>query len=103
MVESKEEISDEQITNPYTLNSWHGFAVLHALTKNSLPLAKTSFSFFRVYLRESHFIHKVNPMNVKNYDIMSAFALQDDILFQTMIVHECLEFAAKLQLPDSIE
>lgn len=33
-----------------------------------------------------------------NFSAYSAFVQQDDILFQTMTVRECLEFAAKLKL-----
>jgi len=33
-----------------------------------------------------------------NFSALSAYVQQDDILFQTMTVRECLEFAAKLKL-----
>ena len=45
---------------------------------------------------------KVNGQNkddVRNFSSYSAYVQQDDILFQTMTVRECLEFAAKLKLP----
>lgn len=36
---------------------------------------------------------------LKNFSAYSAYVQQDDILFQTMTVRECLEFAARLKLP----
>lgn len=36
---------------------------------------------------------------IRNFSANSAYVQQDDILFQTMTVRECLEFAAKLKLP----
>lgn len=33
-----------------------------------------------------------------NFSSLSAYVQQDDILFQTMTVRECLDFAAKLKL-----
>lgn len=36
-----------------------------------------------------------------NFSAYSAYVQQDDILFQTMTVRECLEFAAKLKLRGS--
>lgn len=36
---------------------------------------------------------------IRNFSSHSAYVQQDDILFQTMTVRECLEFAAKLKLP----
>jgi ABC-type multidrug transport system ATPase subunit len=33
-----------------------------------------------------------------NFSTLSAYVQQDDILFQTMTVRECLDFAAKLKL-----
>ena len=33
-----------------------------------------------------------------NFSAFSAYVQQDDILFQTMTVRECLEFAARLKL-----
>ena len=35
---------------------------------------------------------------IRNFSAISAYVQQDDILFQTMTVKECLEFAAKLKL-----
>lgn len=35
---------------------------------------------------------------IRNFSSLSAYVQQDDILFQTMTVRECLEFAAKLKL-----
>jgi ATP-binding cassette subfamily G (WHITE) protein 2 len=43
-------------------------------------------------------INGVEREKIKNYSAMSAYVQQDDILFQTMTVRECLEFAAKLKL-----
>lgn len=40
--------------------------------------------------------------DIRNFSSISAYVQQDDILFQTMTVYECLEFAAKLKLPDSV-
>ena len=37
--------------------------------------------------------------SIRNFSQLSAYVQQDDILFQTMTVRECLEFAAKLKLP----
>ena len=39
---------------------------------------------------------------VRNFSSLSAYVQQDDILFQTMTVKECLEFAAKLKLPGTL-
>lgn len=39
---------------------------------------------------------------VRNFSSLSAYVQQDDILFQTMTVRECLEFAAKLKLPGTL-
>ena len=50
-------------------------------------------------------IIKVNGQNaesIRNFSSISAYVQQDDILFQTMTVYECLEFAAKLKLPDTV-
>lgn len=41
----------------------------------------------------------VEKDKIKNFSSYSAYVQQDDILFQTMTVRECLEFAAKLKLP----
>jgi ABC-type multidrug transport system ATPase subunit len=38
-----------------------------------------------------------------NFSAFSAYVQQDDILFQTMTVRECLEFAARLKLPGTEE
>lgn len=40
---------------------------------------------------------------IRNFSSLSAYVQQDDILFQTMTVRECLEFAAKLKLPGDLE
>jgi ABC-type multidrug transport system ATPase subunit len=40
----------------------------------------------------------VEKENIKGYSSYSAYVQQDDILFQTMTVRECLEFSAKLKL-----
>lgn len=40
---------------------------------------------------------------MKNFSSYSAYVQQDDILFQTMTVRECLTFAARLKLPGSEE
>jgi ATP-binding cassette subfamily G (WHITE) protein 2 len=37
--------------------------------------------------------------SLKNFSSYSAYVQQDDILFQTMTVRECLTFAARLKLP----
>ena len=37
-----------------------------------------------------------------NFSALSAYVQQDDILFQTMTVRECLEFAAKLKLKGTL-
>jgi len=44
-------------------------------------------------------INGADKKKVANYSAFSAFVQQDDILFQTMSVRECLEFAARLKLP----
>lgn len=36
-------------------------------------------------------------------EILSCYVQQDDILFQTMTVRECLGFAAKLKLQGTLE
>ena len=48
------------------------------------------------------FINGENKDNIRNFSSLSAYVQQDDILFQTMTVRECLEFAAKLKLPGSM-
>ena len=40
---------------------------------------------------------------MKGFSALSAYVQQDDILFQTMTVRECLEFAAKLKLRGTYE
>lgn len=40
---------------------------------------------------------------IKGFATFSAFVQQDDVLFQTMSVRECLEFAAKLKLSGSLD
>ena len=40
---------------------------------------------------------------IRNFSAISAYVQQDDILFQTMTVQECLEFAAKLKLEGTLE
>jgi len=40
--------------------------------------------------------------HIRNFSSLSAYVQQDDILFQTMTVRECLEFAAKLKLPGTL-
>ena len=44
-------------------------------------------------------LNGVEKDKIKNFSSYSAYVQQDDILFQTMTVRECLEFAAKLKLP----
>lgn len=43
-----------------------------------------------------------NRDEIRGFAAFSAYVQQDDILFQTMSVRECLEFAAKLKLPGSL-
>lgn len=43
-------------------------------------------------------INTTDKDTLSNYSTYSAFVQQDDILFQTMTVRECLEFAARLKL-----
>lgn len=40
---------------------------------------------------------------MRGFSALSAYVQQDDILFQTMTVRECLEFAAKLKLKGTYE
>ena len=47
-------------------------------------------------------INGVDKDKISNFSAISAYVQQDDILFQTMSVRECLEFAAKLKLGGSI-
>lgn len=44
----------------------------------------------------------VEKQHIDNFSAISAYVQQDDILFQTMTVRECLEFAAKLKLPGTL-
>jgi ABC-type multidrug transport system ATPase subunit len=44
------------------------------------------------------YINGVEREQMKGFSALSAYVQQDDILFQTMTVRECLEFAAKLKL-----
>jgi len=48
-------------------------------------------------------VNGVNRDKVQGFQAYSAYVQQDDILFQTMTVRECLEFAAKLKLPGTLE
>jgi len=43
-------------------------------------------------------INTTDKDSLSNFSTYSAFVQQDDILFQTMTVRECLEFAARLKL-----
>lgn len=45
----------------------------------------------------------VEKETIAGFSSLSAYVQQDDILFQTMTVRECLEFAAKLKLPGTLE
>ena len=45
----------------------------------------------------------VEKETIQGFSSLSAYVQQDDILFQTMTVRECLEFAAKLKLPGTME
>jgi len=44
----------------------------------------------------------VEKETIEGFSTLSAYVQQDDILFQTMAVRECLEFAAKLKLPGTL-
>jgi ABC-type multidrug transport system ATPase subunit len=48
-------------------------------------------------------INNVDSKDVKGFSAFSAYVQQDDILFETMTVRECLEFSAKLKLPGTTE
>ena len=48
-------------------------------------------------------VNGVEKENIKGYSSYSAYVQQDDILFQTMTVRECLEFSAKLKLKGDLE
>jgi len=49
------------------------------------------------------FINGVDKTEIANFSAISAYVQQDDILFQTMSVRECLVFAAKLKLGGTLE
>jgi len=44
------------------------------------------------------YVNGIDREKMKGFSALSAYVQQDDILFQTMTVRECLEFAAKLKL-----
>lgn len=48
-------------------------------------------------------VNGVEKENIKGYSSYSAYVQQDDILFQTMTVRECLEFSAKLKLKGDLQ
>jgi len=48
-------------------------------------------------------VNGVEKETLANFSAYSAYVQQDDILFQTMTVRECLEFAARLKLPGTEE
>ena len=48
-------------------------------------------------------INGVDSTEVEGFSAFSAYVQQDDILFETMTVRECLEFSAKLKLPGTEE
>jgi ABC-type multidrug transport system ATPase subunit len=48
-------------------------------------------------------INGVDREKIKGFQAYCAYVQQDDILFQTLTVRECLEFAAKLKLPGTYE
>ncbi len=47
-------------------------------------------------------VNDVDRDKMKGFSALSAYVQQDDILFQTMTVRECLEFAAKLKLKGTL-
>lgn len=47
-------------------------------------------------------INGVDSTKVQGFSSFSAYVQQDDILYQSMTVRECLEFSAKLKLPGSM-
>jgi len=49
------------------------------------------------------FVNGTLKSQIPNFSAFSAYVQQDDILFQTLTVRECLEFAAKLKLTGTIE
>lgn len=48
-------------------------------------------------------VNGVDRDKIKSFASYSAYVQQDDILFQTMTVRECLEFAAKLKLKGTLD
>lgn len=48
-------------------------------------------------------VNGVDRDQIRSFSAYSAYVQQDDILFQTMTVRECLEFAAKLKLPGNLD
>ena len=48
-------------------------------------------------------VNGVDRDKIKGFAAFSAYVQQDDILFQTMTVRECLEFAAKLKLKGTMQ
>jgi ABC-type multidrug transport system ATPase subunit len=49
------------------------------------------------------YVNGVDKTEIANFSAISAYVQQDDILFQTMSVRECLVFAAKLKLGGTLE
>lgn len=49
------------------------------------------------------YVNGVERSQMKGFSALSAYVQQDDILFQTMTVRECLEFAAKLKFKGTLE
>ena len=47
-------------------------------------------------------VNGIDKEQIQNFSAISAYVQQDDILFQTMSVRECLEFAAKLKLSGTL-
>ena len=48
-------------------------------------------------------LNGVEKDKIKRFASLTAYVQQDDILFQTMTVRECLEFAAKLKLKGTMK
>jgi ABC-type multidrug transport system ATPase subunit len=48
-------------------------------------------------------VNGVNRDKISGFATFTGYVQQDDILFQSMTVRECLEFAAKLKLKTSYE
>ncbi len=48
-------------------------------------------------------LNGVEKDKIKRFASLTAYVQQDDILFQTMTVRECLEFAAKLKLKGTMQ